>query len=61
MNKSNDLTTRKRAGIVVDKKLWEQFGVLSKKTRIPKSRLIDEAIEDLLKKYDFQPEEKSNE
>ncbi len=24
---------------------------LSKKTRVPKSRLLDEAIEDLLKKY----------
>ncbi len=27
---------------------------LSKETRIPKSRLLDEAIEDLLKKYDKQ-------
>ncbi len=27
------------------------FDELAKKTRIPKSRLLDEAIEDLLKKY----------
>lgn len=27
------------------------FDALSKETRIPKSRLLDEAIEDLLKKY----------
>lgn len=27
------------------------FNRLAKKTRIPKSRLLDEAIEDLLKKY----------
>lgn len=52
MGKSNDLITRKRVGIVVDKELWEKFGDLSKSTRIPKSRLIDEAIEDLLKKHD---------
>ena len=29
----------------------EPFNELSKKTRINKSRLLDEAIEDLLKKY----------
>ena len=29
------------------------FGELSEKTRIAKSRLLDEAIEDLLKKYRF--------
>ena len=30
----------------------EPLNELSKKTRVPKSRLIDEAIEDLLKKYE---------
>ena len=36
----------------LDNKLVEPFNELSQKTRVPKSRLIDEAIEDLLKKYE---------
>ena len=36
----------------LDKQLVEPFDSLAKKTRIPKSRLLDEAIEDLLKKYE---------
>jgi len=28
------------------------FNELSKKTRVPKSRLLDEAVEDLLQKYE---------
>ena len=32
--------------------MWNQ---LAKKTRIPKSRLLDEAIEDLLRKYGYEP------
>ena len=32
--------------------LVKPFDELSRKTRIPKSRLLDEAIEDLLKKYE---------
>ncbi len=32
------------------------FDELSKKTRIPKSRLLDEAIEDLLRKYGIDPD-----
>jgi len=32
--------------------LIEPFNELSRKTRVPKSRLIDEAVEDLLKKYE---------
>lgn len=32
--------------------LVEPFNELSLKSRVPKSRLIDEAIEDLLKKYE---------
>ena len=31
--------------------LMAEFDKLAEETRIPKSRLIDEAIEDLLKKY----------
>ncbi len=34
------------------------FDELSRKTRIPKSRLLDEAIEDLLKKHGYPMEEK---
>ena len=30
------------------------FDELARKTRIPKSRLLDEAIEDLLRKYDIE-------
>lgn len=36
----------------LDNKLVEPFNELSKKTRVPKSRLLDEAVEDLLKKYE---------
>ncbi|ALP95449.1 ribbon-helix-helix domain-containing protein [Intestinimonas butyriciproducens] len=32
--------------------LVPQFNQLSAETRVPKSRLLDEAIEDLLKKYE---------
>ena len=38
------------------------FNQLAAQTRIPKSRLLDEAIEDLLKKYDIEiPENDENE
>ena len=36
----------------LDNKLVEPLNELSQKTRIPKSRLMDEAVEDLLKKYE---------
>ena len=36
----------------LDNALVEPLNELSKKTRVPKSRLIDEVIEDLLKKYE---------
>lgn len=36
----------------LDNELVEAFDKLSKKTRVPKTRLLDEAIEDLLKKYE---------
>jgi hypothetical protein len=31
--------------------LWEQFKKRSKETRIPMSKLLDEAIQDLIEKY----------
>ena len=47
----SDLTTRKRVTTTLDKELVEKLDKLSKETRIPKSKLFDEAIEDLLKKH----------
>ena len=35
----------------VDPELWQCFKGRSEKTRIPASRLLDEAVEDLLLKY----------
>lgn len=32
--------------------LVDPLNELSKKTRVPKTRLLDEAVEDLLKKYE---------
>ena len=40
----------------VDPELWEAFRGLSGKTRIPASRLLDEAMEDLLLKYKVIPQ-----
>lgn len=48
-----DLVNRTRIGNSVDKNLWEKFSQLADKTRINKSKLLDEAIEDLLRKYNF--------
>ncbi len=45
------LQNRTRLGSAVDKETFEQLRKLSKSTRIPISRLLDEAIEDLLKKF----------
>jgi metal-responsive CopG/Arc/MetJ family transcriptional regulator len=45
------LKNRTRFTSSLDNKLVQPFNELSKDTRIPKSRLLDEAIEDLLKKH----------
>lgn len=45
------LKNRERVGTTADKKLMEQFKQLSEQSRIPMSRLLDEAIEDVLKKH----------
>lgn len=45
------LKNRVRIGSSLDKELAEKFEILAQKTRINKSRLLDEAIEDLLKKW----------
>lgn len=45
------LKYRKRFTSSLDNKLVQPFNELAKASRIPKSRLLDEAIEDLLKKH----------
>jgi hypothetical protein len=40
-----------RIDISVDPVIWEKFQQISKQTRIPVSKLLDEAMEDLIKKY----------
>jgi metal-responsive CopG/Arc/MetJ family transcriptional regulator len=45
------LVHRVRISNSIDKKLFSKLKKLSEKTRIPMSRLLDEAIEDLIKKY----------
>ena len=42
---------RIRVGSSVDPDLWESIQQLSKETRIPISKLLDEAIADLLVKH----------
>ena len=46
------LVNRTRFTSSMKNELMAQFDELSQKTRIQKSKLIDEAIEDLLKKYE---------
>ena len=46
------LVNRKRFVSSPANELVEPFDALSKETRIPKSRLLDMGIEDLLKKYE---------
>lgn len=43
---------RSRFTSSLDNALVDPFDKLAKKTRVPKTRLLDEAIEDLLKKYE---------
>lgn len=45
------LSKRIKIGTAIDKKLYEQLKELSDKTRIPMSKLLDEALEDLIKKH----------
>ena len=46
------LVNRTRFTSSLKNELMQEFDRLAQETRIPKSRLIDEAIEDLLKKYE---------
>lgn len=45
------LKNRTRIGSAIDKKLYEQLKKLAEDTRIPISKLLDEAIEDLIIKH----------
>lgn len=47
-----DLKTRERFTNTMNTELKRQFESLSKNTKIAMSKLLDEAVEDLLKKYD---------
>ncbi len=42
---------RKQIASTVDPELWDMFRELSRHTRIPASKLLDEAVEDLLLKF----------
>ena len=46
------LVNRTRFTSSLKNELMEGFNQLAEETRIPKSRLMDEAIEDLLKKHE---------
>ncbi|HAJ4038282.1 MULTISPECIES: ribbon-helix-helix domain-containing protein [Bacillaceae] len=50
-DKKRGLTTRKTLSNAIDKELHENLDKLAKETRIPKSKLLDEAIELLLIKH----------
>lgn len=43
---------RQRISSSVDPDLWQKVQDISKKTRIPVSKLLDEALEYLVKKYE---------
>ncbi len=49
---STKLVNRTKLVSSLANELVEPFNELSRKTRITKTRLLDEAIEDLLKKYE---------
>jgi len=52
------LKNRSPFGTTIDNTLLALIKEMSVNTRIPLSRLIDEAIEDLLKKYELKKEKK---
>jgi len=56
----HQLVNRKRFVSSLANELVEPFNELSKKTRITKTRLLDEAIEDLLKNTNTKAAERSS-
>lgn len=53
---SNNYVNRKKICATIDRRLVPALDSLHSKTRVPKTRLLDEAIEDLLKKYNIEME-----
>jgi len=47
-----NLKTREQISSTVNIEIWGKFKKLSEKMRVPQSRLLDEAITDLIKKYE---------
>lgn len=57
MSGNRNLKNRIAFSNAIEKSLYETFEELHKKTRIPKSKLFDEAVELLLEKYSKQKEQ----
>jgi len=55
---AGDLKNRSRFGVAIDNKILEELRNLSNETRIPASKLVDEALEDLIIKYRKNPDRK---
>ncbi|MFR2528089.1 MAG: ribbon-helix-helix domain-containing protein [Clostridium paraputrificum] len=51
---ANLYKSRKQYTMTVDIKLFDTLNALSEKTRIPKSKLVDEALELLFKKHNIE-------
>ncbi len=51
MTENRGLVNRTAVSTAIKKELWEALNKLAEDTRIPKSKLLDEAISDLLKKH----------
>lgn len=56
--KKRGLKNRKPLSNAIRIDLYNGLDELHRKTRIPKSKLLDEAVEDLLKKYNERGNEK---
>ncbi|WP_420974065.1 ribbon-helix-helix domain-containing protein [Bacillus thuringiensis] len=52
MVENRGLKNRKPLSNAIETKLWYDLDNLAKDTRINKSKLLDEAVSDLLKKYE---------
>ncbi len=53
MSENRGLKTRKALSNAVRVELYEQLKKMSDETKIPMSKLLDEAIEELLKKHNI--------
>lgn len=51
---ANLYKSRKQYTMTVDIKLFDTLNALSEKTRIPKSKLVDEALELLFEKHNIE-------